>query len=58
MEYGLPQIEYALDTPDKNVREERLAAIRLDFAEKFAEKYEDYDQHIEVCLYKMQKKDC
>ena len=56
MEYGLDQIEYALDTDDKNVREERLAAIRLDFAEKFAEKYEDYDQHIEVCLYKMQKK--
>ena len=56
MEYGLDQIEYALDTDDKNIREERLAAIRLDFAEKFADKYEDYDQHIEVCLYKMQKK--
>jgi polyribonucleotide nucleotidyltransferase len=56
MDYGMDQIEYALDTPDKNVREERLAAIRLDFAEKFADKYEDYDQHIEVCLYKMQKK--
>ena len=56
MEYGLPQIEYALDTDDKNVREDRLAAIRLDFAEKFKDKYEDYDQHIEVCLYKMQKK--
>jgi polyribonucleotide nucleotidyltransferase len=56
MEYGLDQIEYALDTDDKNVREERLAKIRLDFAEKFADKYEDYDQHIEVCLYKMQKK--
>ena len=56
MAYGLDQIEYALDTDDKNVREERLAAIRLDFAEKFKDKYEDYDQHIEVCLYKMQKK--
>ena len=56
MAYGMDQIEYALDTPDKNVREERLAKTRLDFAEKFAEKYEDYEQHIEVCLYKMQKK--
>ena len=56
MAYGLDQIEYALDTDDKNIREERLDAIRLDFAEKFADKYEDYDQHIEVCLYKMQKK--
>ena len=54
--YGMDQIEYALDTPDKNVREERLAKTRLDFAEKFADKYEDYDINIEVCLYKMQKK--
>ena len=55
-EYGMNQIEYALDTDDKNVREERLTAARLDFAEKFAEKYEDYEENIEVCLYKMQKK--
>ena len=56
MEYGLGQIEYALDTDDKNVREERLTAARLDFQEKFGEKYEDFETHIEVCLYKMQKK--
>ncbi len=56
MDYGLEKIEYCLDTPDKNIREARLADVRLDFAEKFADKYEDYDQHIEVCLYKMQKK--
>ena len=56
MNYGLNQIEYALDTDDKNVREERLTAARLDFAEKFADKYEDFETHIEVCLYKMQKK--
>ena len=56
IEYGLGQIEYALDTDDKNVREERLTAARLDFADKFAEKYEDFETHIEVCLYKMQKK--
>jgi len=56
MAYGLPQIEYALDTDDKNIREERLTAARVDFTEKFAEKYEDFETHIEVCLYKMQKK--
>jgi polyribonucleotide nucleotidyltransferase len=55
-EYGMNQIEFALDTDDKNVREERLTAARLDFAEKFAEKYEDFEENIEVCLYKMQKK--
>ena len=38
MAYGMDQIEFALDTPDKNIREERLAKTRLDFAEKFAEK--------------------
>ena len=37
--YGMNQIEYALDTDDKNVREERLTAARRDFADKFAEKY-------------------
>ncbi len=56
MAYGLDQIEYALDTDDKNVREERLTAARVDFANKFADKYEDFETNIEVCLYKMQKK--
>ncbi len=54
--YGMDQIEYALDTDDKNIREERLTAARRDFAEKFADKYEDFDINIDVCLYKMQKK--
>ena len=54
--YGLDKIEYCLDTPDKNVREARLTEVRRDFAEHFAEQYEDYEQNIEVCLYKMQKK--
>ncbi len=56
MAYGLDQIEYALDTDDKNVREERLTRAHVDFMEKFSEKYPDFDEHIEVCLYKMQKK--
>ncbi|MGM9641029.1 MAG: polyribonucleotide nucleotidyltransferase, partial [Faecousia sp.] len=54
--YGMDQIEYALDTDDKNIREERLTNARRDFADKFAEKYEDFDINIDVCLYKMQKK--
>ena len=56
-EYGLDKIAYALDTDDKNVREERLTAAVVDFKEKFGEKYaEDWDVQIDVCLYKMQKK--
>jgi len=56
--YGLNQIEFALDTDDKNVREERLTAARIDFKNQFVEKYgeEEFETHIEVCLYKMQKK--
>ncbi|MCR5552448.1 MAG: polyribonucleotide nucleotidyltransferase, partial [Oscillospiraceae bacterium] len=56
MAYGMDQIEYALDTDDKNLRDERLTAAHVDFAEKFGEKYPDFEDHIEVCLYKMQKK--
>ena len=58
MAYGLQKIEFALDTDDKNVREERLTAARLDFKNQFVEKYgeEEFETHIEVCLYKMQKK--
>ena len=56
-EYGLDKIAYALDTDDKNVREERLTAAVVDFKEKFGEKYaDDWDIQIDVCLYKMQKK--
>ena len=56
-EYGMNQIEYALDTDDKNIREERLTAATVDFKDKFGEKYgEDFDVQIDVCLYKMQKK--
>ena len=55
--YGMGQIEYALDTDDKNVREERLTKAVVDFKEKFGEKYgDDFDVQIDVCLYKMQKK--
>ena len=55
--YGMDQIENALDTADKNVREERLAKAVMDFKDKFGEKYgDDFDVQIDVCLYKMQKK--
>ena len=56
MAYGLAKIEYCLDTDDKNIRESRLAEVRVDFAANFADKYDDYEANIEVCLYKMQKK--
>ena len=35
MAYGMDQIEYALDTDDKNQRDAAITAARVDFAEKF-----------------------
>ena len=56
-DFAIDKVKFALDTDDKNVREERLTAAVVDFKEKFGEKYgEDFDVQIDVCLYKMQKK--
>ena len=49
-EYGLDKIAYALDTDDKNVREERLTAAVVDFKEKFGEKYAD-DFHDDIGVH-------
>ena len=55
--FAIDKVKFALDTDDKNVREERLTAAVVDFKEKFGEKYaDDWDVQIDVCLYKMQKK--
>lgn len=54
--YGMDQIEHALDTDDKNVREERLTRAKIDFKEKFGAQYEDFDIQVDVCFYKMMKK--
>jgi len=46
----------ALDTDDKNVRDERVAPIYDAIIEKFGEKYPDLPGQMEELLYKMQKK--
>lgn len=48
-------VKYALDTPDKNVREERLKVVKEKIAEEFSEKYPDSEAEIGECLYKLQK---
>ena len=48
--------EAALDTDDKNVREERLNALYLELEAKYAEVHPDFAQHWDEISYKLQKK--
>lgn len=46
----------ALDTDDKNVRDERVVPIIDAIMEQFSEKYPDLDVQMDELMYKMQKK--
>ena len=46
----------ALDTDDKNVRDERMLPIRDAIVEKFSEEYPDIADRMEELVYKIQKK--
>ncbi|MDE5742600.1 MAG: polyribonucleotide nucleotidyltransferase [Oscillospiraceae bacterium] len=50
------KIKAALDTNDKNVREERLNPIKDEVHEKFDEQYPEKIAMIDECIYKLQKK--
>ena len=47
---------FALDTPDKNVRDDRMLPIRDAIVEKFSEEYPDIEAQMEELVYKLQKK--
>ncbi len=49
------KIQYALDTDDKNVRDERLGVITDELIEKLEERFPDIAVDIQEVLYKMQK---
>ena len=53
--YALEDIQAALDTDDKNVRDERLKPVYEKVHEHFAELYPDQEAEIDECLYKTQK---
>ena len=55
-EFAAERIKFALDTNDKNIREERLAPIKDDIHEKFDETYPEQIGMIDECIYKLQKK--
>ena len=50
------KVKVALDTNDKNVREERLNPIKDEVHEKFDEQYPEKIAMIDECIYKLQKK--
>ncbi|MBR5270973.1 MAG: polyribonucleotide nucleotidyltransferase [Clostridia bacterium] len=54
-EIAYEKIQYALDTDDKNVRDERLGVISDEIVEKLSEQFEDLNEQLGEILYKMQK---
>ncbi len=53
-DFAIDRVKFALDTDDKNVREERLAPIVADIHEKFDEQC-DKEGVIDECIYLLQK---
>ncbi len=55
-EFAADRVKVALDTNDKNIREERLNPIKDDIHAKFDELYPEKILMIDECIYKLQKK--
>ncbi|MDR2420652.1 MAG: polyribonucleotide nucleotidyltransferase [Oscillospiraceae bacterium] len=52
----LPDVEYSLDTDDKNIREERWNAVVEKILAEFGEEYPEITSQLEEITYKIQKK--
>ena len=55
-EMAAEDVKFALDTNDKNIREERLNPIKDAIHAKFDEVYPEKISMIDECIYKLQKK--
>lgn len=55
LERYLKDVEYCMDTDDKNVREERINALHTKMNEELLEKYPNMEQYMEECFYRLQK---
>lgn len=53
--FAMDDVKYALDTDDKNIRDERLQPVYAKVHEEFDEKYPDQASLIDDCLYQTQK---
>ncbi len=49
------KVKYALDTDDKNIREERLQPIKDEIHAQYDEQYPEQGAMIDECIYKLQK---
>ncbi len=49
------KVKFALDTDDKNIREERLQPIKDEIHEQYDEQYPEQGAMIDECIYKLQK---
>jgi len=56
VEKFLPDVEYCMDTPDKNVREERYNAVMEKMIAEFGEQYPEIEEQMPEITYKIQKK--
>ncbi len=56
-EFAIEKVRYALDTDDKNIRDERMNVVYDEVNAYIEEKYPEQDRKAEVaeCLYKLQK---
>ena len=54
-EYAIDRVKYALDTDDKNIREERLRPVYEEVHAHFDPIYPEREMQIDECLYKLQK---
>ena len=54
-EFAIDDVKFALDTDDKNVRDERMLPIYDKVHEKFDEIYPEQELKIDDCMYKLQK---
>ncbi|MDR0916497.1 MAG: polyribonucleotide nucleotidyltransferase [Oscillospiraceae bacterium] len=52
----LPDVQHAMDTDDKNVREERYNAVVAKWLEEYGEEYPEITAQLEEITYKIQKK--
>lgn len=54
-DFAIDMIKEAIDTDDKNVRDENMFAVKEKIDTEFADKFEEYAQNIDEVLYKIQK---
>ncbi len=54
-DFAIEKVRYAMDTDDKNIREERLQPVYAEVHEKFDAQYPEQTVMIDECMYKLQK---